>query len=80
MTDRTHRIAVVGAGPAGFYATGHLLDADQPIEVDLFDRFFHPGLAAGVALHRGAPFFSQNVTTTQLDVSSNAIATAKRTV
>ncbi|MGI9187141.1 MAG: hypothetical protein ACR2J9_06425 [Gaiellales bacterium] len=27
MTNRAHRIAVVGAGPAGFYATGHLLDA-----------------------------------------------------
>lgn len=51
MTDRTHRIAVVGAGPAGFYATGHLLDADQPIEVDLFDRLPTPwGLVrAGVA-------------------------------
>ena len=24
------RVAVVGSGPAGFYAAGHLLDADLP--------------------------------------------------
>ena len=51
MTDRAHRIAVVGAGPAGFYATGHLLDAEPEIEVDLYDRLPTPwGLVrAGVA-------------------------------
>ncbi len=51
MSTRTPRIAVVGAGPAGFYAAGHLLAADPPVEVDLFDRLPTPwGLVrAGVA-------------------------------
>ena len=51
MTSRPARIAVVGAGPAGFYATGHLLDADAAVEVDLIDRLPTPwGLVrAGVA-------------------------------
>jgi ferredoxin--NADP+ reductase len=45
---RHPRIAVVGAGPAGFYATGHLLDADRPVEVDLYDRLPTPwGLVRG---------------------------------
>ena len=46
------RVAVVGAGPAGLYAVGHLLDADGiSIEVDVFDRLPTPyGLVrAGVA-------------------------------
>jgi NADPH-dependent glutamate synthase beta subunit-like oxidoreductase len=29
------RVAVVGSGPAGFYAAGSLLDADVPVEVDM---------------------------------------------
>ncbi|MCX6411367.1 MAG: FAD-dependent oxidoreductase [Actinobacteria bacterium] len=51
MPTRPARIAVIGAGPAGFYATGHLLDAEATIEVDLFDRLPTPwGLVrAGVA-------------------------------
>ena len=51
MPTRPARIAVIGAGPAGFYATGHLLDAETAIEVDLFDRLPTPwGLVrAGVA-------------------------------
>ena len=51
MPTRPARIAVIGAGPAGFYATGHLLDAEAAIEVDLFDRLPTPwGLVrAGVA-------------------------------
>ncbi|MSO46908.1 MAG: NADP oxidoreductase [Thermoleophilia bacterium] len=51
MPNRPARIAVIGAGPAGFYATGHLLDAEAAIEVDLFDRLPTPwGLVrAGVA-------------------------------
>lgn len=36
------RVAVVGSGPAGFYATGHLLAQDPPLEVDLFDRLPTP--------------------------------------
>ena len=45
------RVAIVGAGPAGFYAAGHLLASDLPVEVDLFDRLPTPfGLVrAGVA-------------------------------
>src|SRR5438093_3407909 len=36
------RVAVVGSGPAGFYATGVLLDADVPVEVDLIERLPTP--------------------------------------
>lgn len=45
------RVAIVGAGPAGFYAAGHLLAGDRPVTVDLFDRLPTPfGLVrAGVA-------------------------------
>lgn len=51
MDSRPTRVAVVGAGPAGFYAAGHLLDADAAVEVDLYDRLPTPwGLVrAGVA-------------------------------
>ena len=50
--DNPLRVAVVGAGPAGFYAAGHLLAADGlAVEVDMFDRLPTPfGLVrAGVA-------------------------------
>lgn len=49
------RIAVIGSGPAGFYAAGHLLKSkshpDLVVEVDLYDRLPTPwGLVrAGVA-------------------------------
>src|SRR6266487_6891709 len=36
------RVAVVGSGPAGFYAAGGLLDADVPIEVDMIERLPTP--------------------------------------
>jgi ferredoxin--NADP+ reductase len=36
------RIAVVGSGPAGFYAAGALLAAEAPVEVDLFERLPTP--------------------------------------
>ena len=52
MTNRAHRIAVVGAGPAGFYATGHLLDAEPEVEVDLYDRLPTPW---GLVRHGVAP-------------------------
>jgi ferredoxin--NADP+ reductase len=51
MVSAQHvRIAVVGAGPAGFYAAEKLLEQDN-VEVDLFDRLPTPwGLVrAGVA-------------------------------
>ena len=38
----TLRVAVVGSGPAGFYAAGHLLDADLPVEVDMLERLPTP--------------------------------------
>ncbi len=45
-------MAIVGSGPAGFYAAGHLLNAKElAVEVDMFDRLPTPfGLVrAGVA-------------------------------
>jgi ferredoxin--NADP+ reductase len=36
------RVAVVGSGPAGFYAAGALLDAEVPIEVDMIERLPTP--------------------------------------
>src|SRR5262249_14770038 len=50
--DRPLRIAIVGAGPAGYYAADHLLKQDQRVvEVDMIDRLPTPyGLVrAGVA-------------------------------
>jgi ferredoxin/flavodoxin---NADP+ reductase len=38
----TLRVAVVGSGPAGFYAAGHLLDAVEPVEVDMIERLPTP--------------------------------------
>lgn len=52
MSDSPIRIAVVGAGPAGFYAAGHLLkDSEGRIEVDMLERLPTPwGLVrSGVA-------------------------------
>jgi ferredoxin--NADP+ reductase len=36
------RVAVVGSGPAGFYAAGALLSTDPPVEVDMFERLPTP--------------------------------------
>ena len=36
------RVAVVGSGPAGFYAAGALLSADAPVEVDMIERLPTP--------------------------------------
>ncbi len=36
------RVAVVGSGPAGFYAAGALLDAEEQIEVDMIERLPTP--------------------------------------
>ena len=38
----TVRVAVVGSGPAGFYAAAALLGADPPAEVDVLDRLPTP--------------------------------------
>ena len=42
MNGRPLRVAVVGSGPAGFYAAGALLSADPPAEVDMFERLPTP--------------------------------------
>jgi ferredoxin/flavodoxin---NADP+ reductase len=50
--DNPLRVAIVGSGPAGFYAAEHLLKPDETaVEVDMFDRLPTPfGLVrAGVA-------------------------------
>ncbi len=36
------RVAIVGSGPAGFYAAGALLSADPPVEVDMLERLPTP--------------------------------------
>jgi ferredoxin--NADP+ reductase len=36
------RVAVVGSGPAGFYAAASLLDAEPPAEVDMIERLPTP--------------------------------------
>src|SRR3982751_4225257 len=36
------RVAIVGSGPAGFYAAGALLGAELPIEVDMIERLPTP--------------------------------------
>src|SRR3954471_20911522 len=50
--DNPLRVAIVGSGPAGFYAAGHLLTPkDRVVQIDMFDRLPTPwGLVrAGVA-------------------------------
>jgi len=50
--DQPLRVAIVGSGPSGFYAAGHLLSAKEvTVEVDMFDSLPTPwGLVrAGVA-------------------------------
>jgi ferredoxin--NADP+ reductase len=43
VADQPYRVAVVGSGPAGFYAVGALLASDEPrFEVDLFERLPTP--------------------------------------
>jgi ferredoxin--NADP+ reductase len=44
----THRVAIVGAGPAGFYAADGLLRAKPDLRIDLIDRLPTPfGLVRG---------------------------------
>jgi len=42
MSTRPFRVAVVGSGPAGFYAAGQLLASEVGVEVDLFERLPTP--------------------------------------
>ncbi len=51
--DQPLRVAIIGAGPAGFYAAEHLLkQGDLNIEVDMFDRLPTP---FGLVRHGVAP-------------------------
>lgn len=51
--DQPLRVAIIGAGPAGFYAAGHLLKQDDlNVEVDMFDRLPTP---FGLVRHGVAP-------------------------
>ena len=51
QTDRPHRIAIVGSGPAGFYAAHRLLTKAEEAVVDMYEKLPVPfGLARfGVA-------------------------------
>ena len=41
--ERPLRVAIVGAGPAGFYAAGQLLSSSDPVvRVDMYDRLMTP--------------------------------------
>src|SRR5437868_5515180 len=40
--DTPLRVAIVGSGPAGFYAAGALLSAETPVEVDMIERLPTP--------------------------------------
>ncbi len=40
--ERPLRVAVVGSGPAGFYAAGALLASEQPAQVDMIERLPTP--------------------------------------
>jgi ferredoxin/flavodoxin---NADP+ reductase len=42
VSERPLRVAVVGSGPAAFYATGQLLDAERELEVDMIERLPTP--------------------------------------
>src|SRR5881398_870683 len=42
MAEGSSRVAIVGSGPAGFYAAGALLAADPPAEVDMLERLPTP--------------------------------------
>src|SRR6201988_182266 len=51
MHESPTRVAVIGSGPAGFYAAGHLLKGSDAVEVDMLERLPTPwGLVrSGVA-------------------------------
>ena len=58
MTDSTspstpYRVAIIGAGPAAFYAADALLRQEEvPVEVNMFDRLCSP---FGLVRHGVAP-------------------------
>ena len=42
VTERPFRVAIVGSGPAGFYAAGALLGGEVALEVDMIERLSTP--------------------------------------
>lgn len=48
----TFKVAIIGSGPAGFYAAEALLRSDLPLQVDMFDRLPVP---FGLVRHGVAP-------------------------
>ncbi|MBA2383183.1 MAG: hypothetical protein H0V68_00750, partial [Actinobacteria bacterium] len=42
MSDASVRVAVVGSGPAGFYAAAALLASELEIQVDMIERLPTP--------------------------------------
>ena len=42
MTDRHYNVAVIGAGPAGIYASDILSKSDLDVSIDLFERLPAP--------------------------------------
>jgi ferredoxin--NADP+ reductase len=42
MSEQPLRVAIVGSGPAGFYAAGALLGGEPPVEVDMIERLPTP--------------------------------------
>ena len=63
MNDCSHniRVAIVGAGPAGFHAAAELLKASRcpPCHVDMFERI---GAPFGLVRHGVAPDHPRNLT------------------
>jgi ferredoxin/flavodoxin---NADP+ reductase len=48
MSNTSLRVAIIGAGPSGFYALEHLLKKQPGVRIDLFDRLPTPyGLVRG---------------------------------
>lgn len=42
-TERSFRVAIVGAGPAAIFTAEELLRAKRPVEIELFERLPRPG-------------------------------------
>ena len=41
-TDRSYRLAIVGSGPAGFYAAARVLQKQPGVKIDLYEQFATP--------------------------------------
>ncbi len=63
IPSRPLRVAVIGAGPAGFFASDALLKSDQAVSIDLFDRLPTP---YGLVRYGVAPDHQKIKTVTKL--------------